>query len=107
MGRQLAFAVLADLPSVRLREIVSITGHYISGTLDRDSFLNAFDSLCVSSQLKPGDRVQTLRGSLSGVITGILEDGRIEWKPDNSSSSLRALPESLIPCNLSGPKAKP
>jgi hypothetical protein len=39
--------------------------------------------------------VKTLRGSLRGVIIRVLEDGRVVWKPDGTTSELIALPESL------------
>ena len=55
------------------------------------------ESLCQSAELKPGDRVQTLRGTTRGTILRILSDGRVAWQPDGSASELIALPESLIP----------
>lgn len=54
------------------------------------------ESLCETAELKPGDRVKTLRGSLSGVILKILGDGKIVWQPDGAKSELTALPESLL-----------
>jgi hypothetical protein len=44
---------------------------------------------------KPGDRVKTLRGTMSGTVLGILPDGRIHWRAD-SGPELMALPESLM-----------
>lgn len=55
------------------------------------------ESLCASAELKPGDRVQTLRGTTCGTILRLLPDGRVIWRPDDSDSELIALPESLIP----------
>ena len=55
------------------------------------------ESLCSSAELKAGDRVKTLRGSMRGVIVSLLEDGRVVWRPDGSGSELTALPESLLP----------
>lgn len=55
------------------------------------------ESLSQSAELQVGDRVKTLRGSASGVIVRLLDDGRVMWRPDGSDSELMALPESLLP----------
>ena len=55
------------------------------------------ESLCESADLKPGDRVKTLRGTTHGVIVGKLDDGRLVWQVDGSGAELMSLPESLIP----------
>jgi hypothetical protein len=54
------------------------------------------ESLSQSADLKPGDRVKTLRGSARGVIVRILPDGRVVWRPDGSQGELTTLPESLV-----------
>ena len=51
--------------------------------------------LCAAADFKPGDRVKTLRGSMSGAILRLLPDGRVVWRAD-SGAELIALPESLI-----------
>ncbi len=53
------------------------------------------ESLCESAALGPGDRVQTLRGSTSGMVVRVLDDGRVVWKPDGSTMEFTGLPESL------------
>lgn len=53
------------------------------------------ESLWQVAQLQPGDRVRTFKGPLHGVITRVLEDGRVAWRPDGAVSELVALPESL------------
>jgi hypothetical protein len=55
------------------------------------------DELCASAMLGVGDRVKTLRGSLRGVITRVLDDGRLAVRPDGAGSELLCLPESLLP----------
>lgn len=75
---------------------MSAVAHYIAGVLDRESMVGIVESLCQAADLKPGDRVKTLRGSTHGVLLRVLGDGRIVWKPDGSGSELIALPESLI-----------
>ncbi|MST95156.1 MAG: hypothetical protein EXS33_07800 [Pedosphaera sp.] len=61
------------------------------------------ESLCQTAELKPGDRVKNLCGSLHGVIVRLLEDGRVVWRPGSTPSELTALPESL--CADEEPKA--
>lgn len=82
---------------MRRRELASAVAHYIAGVLDRDSMISAVDSLWQSAWLGVGDRVQTMRGTTRGVVTRILEDGRIAWCPEGSTLELIALPESLLP----------
>ena len=38
-----------------------------------------------------------MRGTTRGIVTRILEDGRIAWRPEGSTLELIALPESLLP----------
>ena len=52
-------------------------------------------ALSEAADFQPGDRVRTLRGSLSGIVRRVLSDGRVEWQPDGGSA-LIALPESLL-----------
>lgn len=89
--------VFAELPTGRRREVMSAVAHYIAGVLDRDSMLEIVESLCESADLAPGARVKTLRGSKTGVVVRLLEDGRVMWRPDRSKTELIALPESLLP----------
>jgi hypothetical protein len=96
IGRELALALFSDLHPSRKREVSSVIGHYIAGVLDRENMVSIVESLCETAELKPGDRVKTLRGSLNGVILKILDDGKIVWQPDGAKSELTALPESLL-----------
>ena len=70
--------------------------HYIAGVLDREAMVNIVDELCASTDLQPGDRVQTLRGSTHGVIKEVLADGRVVWQADGTNTKLTALPEALV-----------
>jgi len=54
------------------------------------------ESLCESADLKPGDRVKTLRGTARGVIVRRLDD-RLVWQVDGSGGELMSLTESVIP----------
>jgi hypothetical protein len=95
IGRELTLTLFTDLPAIRKREISSAVAHYIAGVLDRDSMVQIVDSLWQVAHLKLGDRVRTLKGTLHGVITRVLDDGRVAWRPDGGASELMALPESL------------
>lgn len=96
IGRQIATVVFAELPFNRLREAISAIAHYIAGVLDREAMIGIVESLCSAASLKPGDRVTSLRGSSHGVITRVLEDGRIAWKSDGGGIEMITLPENLV-----------
>jgi hypothetical protein len=96
IGRALATALFQNLPFHRRKEVSSAVAHFITGVLDLETMTGIVESLCESAEFKPGDRVKTLRGSTSGVILKILDDGRIVWQPDGTKSELTALPESLL-----------
>lgn len=96
IGRQLTGLLLADLPTGRRREAASAVAHYIAGVLDREVMVEAVRSLCASADFRPGDRIKTLRGSTRGVIVRLQPDGKVVWRPDQSSAELIALPESLL-----------
>lgn len=76
---------------------MSAVAHYIAGVLPWDAMVEIVESLSRTSELKPGMRVKTLRGSTHGVIVRVLEDGRVIWHPDGTESELTGLPESLLP----------
>jgi hypothetical protein len=97
VGRQIVAALFADLPTTRRREVVSAVAHYIAGVLPWEPMVEIVESLCESAELKPGDRVKTLRGTTRGVIVRKLEDGRFVWQVDGSGAELISLPEGLIP----------
>lgn len=80
---------------MRKRQVSSAIAHYIAGVLDRESMIQIVDSLSASADLKQGDRVKSLKGTLRGTIVRLLDDGRVVWRPDGSESELVALPESL------------
>ena len=96
IGRRLSMALFSSLPAVRQREVSSAIAHYIAGVLDREAMVEIVESLCLSADLKPGDAVKTLRGTIRGKILRVLDDGRVTWQPDGSRSELIALPETLL-----------
>lgn len=95
IGRELSLALFSDLPAIRRKQLASAVAHYIAGVLPRDAMAAIIESLCRVAALQPGDRVRTLKGTLRGVITRILDDGRVAWRPDGAASELIALPEAL------------
>ena len=95
VARQITATIFADLPTVRRREVMSAVAHYIAGVLPWEAMVGIVESLSETADLKAGDRVKTLRGSLHGVIVKVLEDGRVVWKPDRMAGELTALPEGL------------
>ena len=95
IGRALTNALLRDLPFHRRKEAASAAAHFITGVLDRDLMIQMVDEMCEAADFKPGDRVKTLRGSMTGKILRMLPDGRVIWRTD-SGAELTSLPESLI-----------
>jgi hypothetical protein len=96
IGRQIALAIFGELPPVRRREIASAIAHYVAGVLDREAMAAIVDELSRSASFQIGDRVKTMRGSLRGVITRVLEDGRVAVRQPQSGTELYCLPESLL-----------
>lgn len=96
IGRQMAAALFADLPTGRRREVASAIAHYIAGVLDREAMVAIVESLCEAASFQAGDRVTTLKGSKHGIVVRQMPDGRIVWRPDGTRMELIALPESLL-----------
>ena len=95
IGRALTNAVFSDLPATRKKEASSAAAHFITGVLPGEQMVAIVESLCVSAQFQPGDRVKTFKGTLRGVIVKILDDGRVKWRAE-MGSELIALPETLL-----------
>lgn len=95
LGRALATAVFGDLPTARRKEAASAVAHYITGVLDRNLMMGVLLDLEKVASFAIGDRVKSMRGSLRGVVTRVLDDGRIAIRPDGSATELLSLPESL------------
>jgi len=95
IARILTDSLFVEFPHSRRREAASLAAHYVAGVLDHESVVPALASLAEAADFKPGDRIQTLRGSMTGTVVRVLADGRIKWKAD-SGAELVALPESLV-----------
>jgi hypothetical protein len=94
IARNVADFVFAELPHARRRAVISAIAHYVAGVLDREAMIEIVDSMWCSAQFQPGDRVKTLKGTLRGVVTAVLDDGRLKWRAE-TGSELIALPETL------------
>ena len=88
-------AIYVEFPLSRRREAGSLAAHFVAGVLDGKSMESGLITLAQLADFKPGDRVQTLRGSMSGTIVRVEPDGRVVWRAD-SGAELTALPESLL-----------
>jgi hypothetical protein len=95
IARRIVDAVFLEFPLSRRREAASLAAHYVAGVLDRLSLESGLVALAELAEFQPDDRVKTLRGSMSGTIVRILEDGSVVWRAD-SGTELTTLPESLI-----------
>ena len=96
IGREMVFALFSDLPPTRIREAGSAVGHYIAGVLDREAMVEIIEGLSRAADLQPGQRVKTLRGSQRGVITRVLEDGRVAVRTEGAAGEMISLPENLL-----------
>ena len=96
IGRELTLALFSDLPPGRKKEMSSAVAHYVAGVLDREAMIAIVEELCRTTAIVAGTRVKTMRGSMRGVITRVLDDGRVAVRPDGSASELLSLPESLL-----------
>lgn len=97
IGREMAIALFADLPPTRKREAASAIGHFIAGVLDQESMVGIIEGLCHADEFGPGQKVRSIRGSIHGTITRILEDGRVAVRLDEGGVEILALPENLLP----------
>lgn len=94
IGRTLSDFLFAELPTSRRRQATSAVAHYIAGVVDRQSMIAIVEELCASADFQVGDRVKTLKGSMTGTVEEILPDGRLRCRMD-SGTVLIALPESV------------
>jgi len=69
---------------------------YIAGVLDREAMVEIIEGLSRAADLQPGQRVKTLRGSQPGVITRVLEDGRVAVRTEGAAGEMISLPENLL-----------
>jgi len=95
IARRIVDAVFIEFPLARRREAASLAAHYVAGVLDRGSMEAGLITLGELAEFHPGDRVRTLRGSMSGTILSVQPDGRVVWRTD-SGAELIALPEALL-----------
>jgi len=85
----------------------SLAGHMVAGTAEPEEIAqfgqllhDIEHGITTPETLQPGayatgDPVQTLKGTLTGVITRINTDGSITWKCDQTGAVMIATPQSL------------
>ena len=95
LGATIAKVVFSELPPARLREVVSIVSHYIAGVVYEEDFIAFMEEFCAPVTLHPGDAVKTLKGSLSGVVLEVYDDGRVRWR-SSQGGVLIVTAESII-----------
>ena len=73
-----------------------VIAHFITGVLEQELMVSGIESLVIAAAFEPHAKVKTLRGSLRGVVSRVLEDGRVVWRPNGRAAELVALPETLV-----------
>lgn len=96
IGRALTAVLFHELPHMRRKELAASVAHYITGVLDRAAMVQIIEELCRAAEMVAGMRVKTLGGSVRGVITRVLDDGRVAVRPDGSAGEMISLPENLL-----------
>ncbi|MCE0498072.1 MAG: hypothetical protein LV481_09025 [Methylacidiphilales bacterium] len=101
---------IAHAPGLSTQRITlakSLAGHMVAGTAEPgeiaqfEQLLHDIEhGITTSETLQPGsyhigDRVQTLKGTLNGVIIQINADGSIAWKCDQTGAEMTGTPDSL------------
>ncbi len=97
IGSTLVGREISCVSAAKVKIASKAVADYITGILDRDAMLTVIDEISRTWSFSVGDRVQTTGGSLHGVITQILQDGTLEWKPDHLETTMRGTPDSLKP----------
>lgn len=102
IGRVLTAVLFHELPHMRRKELAASVAHFITGVLDREAMVQIIEELCRAADLVAGTRVKTLGGSVRGVITRVLDDGRVAVRPDGTTGEMISLPENLLPDDSPG-----
>lgn len=91
--------MFADIPTLRRKQIASLVAHFIAGLPDVDEIIlkRGLDELAQIERFQVGDRVVTLKKTLTGQIVRINEDTTFVWKCDQTGLLVTATPQSLIP----------
>lgn len=97
MGRQMMAALFAGISGARRKIALAAVADYIAGHLEREGMIEIVEGSWAAAELRPGERVKSLRGSLTGIVLARCEDGRVVWRPDGTASDLISQPESLLP----------
>ena len=98
LGRGLSYALFADVPALRKKQIASLVAHFIAGVPDVDetALRTGLEELAQLEAFQVGDKVATLRRTLSGTITQVKADGSIVWRCDQTGVLMTGTAQSLI-----------
>ncbi len=83
IARVLGGVLFRELPGHRLKVVTSALAHDVAGVMDREPMIDLVEALCLEVGFEVGDRVQTLRGSVRGVVLALLDGDRIRWRTDD------------------------
>jgi hypothetical protein len=96
MGRQMMSLLFVGLPTARRKTALAAVADYIAGNLEREFMVEMVEGSWAAAEFQPGDRVKSLRGSLTGIVLARYDDGRLVWRPDGTATDLISRPESLL-----------
>jgi hypothetical protein len=96
LSREVCDPLFSGLQMHRRREVSYSVSRYVAGLVERNELEETVGIMCRSRIPKPGERVRTLRGSLSGMVLAEGLDGRIHWRPDGTAVQLISTPELLL-----------
>jgi len=98
LGRGLSHALFADVMAIRKKQLASLVAHFIAGVpeVDKKALQTGLEELSRIEDLSAGDRVTTLKKTLSGTISRINGDGSIVWKCDQTGAFITGSPQSLL-----------
>jgi len=73
--------------------------HFVAGLPDIDEVIleKGLNDLIQLELFKAGDRVATLKKTLTGKVVRVKDDGPVVWKCDQTGSTMTATAQSLIP----------
>jgi hypothetical protein len=89
LGRGLTHALFADVPMMRRKQIASLAAHFVAGLPDVDQKVlkTGLEDLCQIDQFKIGDRVATLKKTLTGKVIRLNDVERLSGSPTKPAPS--------------------
>lgn len=91
----LSDVVFREVPQLKRQEIRSAVGHVVAGKITVQEMRTITKAMEQATELKPGDSVKSLAGSMRGKVTKLLPDGRVEFQTPQGMKALGD-PDTLI-----------